>query len=165
MSIEDKLPAVFENMGYSFPHIPVRRLYAHHIFVILTLLAIGVSGCGIKGPPAPPGYAAPPAITDLEYRLTGNQVVLTWAIPPKSATDNHGVAGAKVFRLKQSLKNLPCQDCPQTFTMIRKVPARSGSMQFQDTIDKGFGYYYKIILYDADNHDGEDSNIVHVENE
>jgi predicted small lipoprotein YifL len=131
--------------------------------LILTLMVFGVSGCGIKGSPVPPDYAAPPSINDLEYRLTGNQVVLAWTIPPKGATDNYSVVGAKVFRLKQPLKNLPCQDCPQTFSMIRKVPARSESMQFQDTIDNGFGYYYKIVLYDNGNHNGEESNVVYVE--
>ena len=85
----------------------------------------------------------------------GEPGCLTWTVPQSAATGNHTVAGAKVFRLKQPLKNVPCQDCPQTFTVMRKIPARSGTMQFQDTMDKGFAYYYKIVLYDAANQDGE----------
>jgi hypothetical protein len=140
------------------------RSYTYFVVTILTMLLFSLFGCGIKGSPVEPGYVKPPAVTNLEYRVVENVVVLTWTIPPEGATDNYSLAGAKVFRLKQTLKNIPCQDCPQTFTIIRKIPARSGTMQFQDTIDKGFGYFYKIVLYDAENHNGEDSNIVHVEN-
>ena len=82
----------------------------------------------------------------------------------KTCGDNYTVAGVKIFRLRQALKNKPCQDCPQTFTVIKKIAARSGTMQFQETIDKGFAYYYKIVLYDTGNQNGEDSNIVRVEN-
>jgi len=133
------------------------------VAILFTLLFL-MTGCGIKGSPVAPGYAKPPAVSNLQYQLEGNQLTLTWSVPPKRATDNYSFAGVKVFRLKQAPKNIPCRDCPLTFTLSRKIPARSGSMQFQDTIDKGFAYYYKIVLYDAGNHDGEDSNIVHLEN-
>ena len=123
-----------------------------------------MTGCGIKGSPVAPGYPKPPVVSNLQYQVEGNQLSLTWSVPPKRATDNDTFAGVKVFRLKQALKNVPCQDCPQTFTLIRNIPGRSGFMQIQDTIDKGFAYYYKIVLYDAGNNDGEDSNIVHLEN-
>lgn len=144
---------------------PMCRSCSNFVVTILTMLLFLISGCGIKGLPVPPRYAEPPAVSDLQYQVVGNQINLTWSVPPqKRATDNLTITGAKVFRLKQSLKNLPCKDCPQTFRIIGKIPARSGSMQFQDTIDKGFRYYYKIVLYDEGNHDGEDSNIVRVEN-
>lgn len=136
-------------------------LYAHDLVLILTLMVFGVSGCGIKGSPVPPVYVKPPAVSDLQYQVAGNQLNLTWSVPKKQSTDNSAIAGAKVLRLKQSLRNLPCPDCPRTFTLMSKIPARSGTMQFQDTVDKEFGYYYKIILYDAGNHDGQDSNIVY----
>jgi predicted small lipoprotein YifL len=143
-------------------------MYRSYAYVVITILMVPlflISGCGIKGPPVPPGYAKPPAVSDLQYQVTGNQLNLTWSVPPpKDATKKQAVAGARVFRLKQSLKNTPCQDCPQVFTLIKNIPARSGTMQFQDTIDNGFAYYYKIVLFDAGNHDGADSNIIYVEN-
>jgi hypothetical protein len=128
----------------------------------LTSVVFLLSGCGVKGSPVPPVYAKPPAVSDLQYQVEGRQLSLTWSVPPMQPTDNVAIAGAKVFRLKLSLKKVPCQDCPRTFTLMGKIPIRSGTMQFQDTMDKGFEYYYKIVLYDAGNHDGEDSNIVHV---
>ena len=144
---------------------PMCRSYSYFVVTILTMLLFLLSGCGIKGLPVPPRYEKPPAVSDLQYQVVGNQINLTWSVPSqKRAPDNLTIAGAKVFRLKQSLKNLPCKDCPQTFRIIRKIPARSGTMQFQDTIDKGFRYYYKIVLYDVENQDGEDSDIVRVEN-
>ena len=140
------------------------RLTAYFIISILITLFLLLSGCGIKGSPVPPVYVKPPVVSDLQYQVAGNQLNLTWSVPFMQDTDNPAIAGAKVFRLKQSLKNAACQDCSRTFILIGKIPARSGTMQFQDTLDKGFAYYYKIILYDAGNHDGEDSNIVRVEN-
>ena len=137
------------------------RLTAYFISILITLLLL-LSGCGVKGLPVPPVYAKPPAVSDLNYQVAGEQLNLTWSIPPMQPGGNPGIAGVKVFRLKESLKNLPCQDCPRTFTLMRKIPARSGTMQFQDSMEKGFGYYYKIVLYDAGNHDGEDSNIVYI---
>ena len=133
------------------------------IAFLITLL-LSLSGCGIKGLPVPPVYAKPPAVSDLQYQVDGEQLNLTWSVPPMQPGGNPGIAGVKVFRLKESFKNLPCKDCPRTFTLMRKIPARSGTMQFQDVMDKGFAYYYKIVLYDAGNHDGEDSNIVRIEN-
>jgi hypothetical protein len=130
--------------------------------LILILMVVGVSGCGIKGAPVPPVYAKPPVVSDLNYQMDGNQLNLTWSVPAVQATGSHAIAGAKVFRLKQSLKNPPCTDCPRTFTLLRKIPARSGTMQFQDTIDEAFDYYYKIVLYDTENQDGQASHIVHV---
>ena len=165
MSKVASLPTGFEHKDHTFPIMPKVRLHGHPNVVILTLvLLLGVSGCGIKGSPVAPGYAKPPAVSDLKYEIAGSQVKLTWSVPAKGTTGNHSVAGAKVRRLKQPLKNAACQDCPQTFAVIGNIPARSGTMQFQDTIDKGFGYYYQIVLYDAQNHNGEESNIVHVEN-
>lgn len=140
---------------------PFVRLCAYRMVLILTLTVSGISGCGIKGSPVPPVYAKPPAASELQYRVDGSQLTITWSVPTKTS-DTPAIAGAKVFRLKQSLKNEPCQDCPRIFTLMRKIPASSGTMQFQDTIDNGFEYYYKIILYDAGNHDGEDADIVHV---
>jgi len=143
-------------------------MYRSKAYIVIAILIVPlflISGCGIKGPPVPPGYANPPAVSDLQYQVTDNQLYLTWSVPPtKDGTKKQTVAGARVLRLKQSLKNTPCQDCPQVFTLIKKIPARSGTMQFQDTIEKGFSYYYKIVLYDAENHDGAGSNIVYVEN-
>jgi hypothetical protein len=128
---------------------------------VMALITLGVFACGVKGSPVPPAFAKPPAVSDLQFQLTGNQLDLTWSIPQRQPADTPGVAGAKVFRLKRSSKNLPCRDCPQVFALMVRIPARSGTMQFQDTIDNGFDYYYKVVLYDAENHDGEDSNIVH----
>ncbi len=137
------------------------RLTAYFISILITLLLL-LSGCGIKGLPVPPVYAKPPAVSDLHYQVAGEKLNLTWSIPPMQPGGNPGIAGVKVFRLKESLKNVPCQDCPRTFMLMSKIPARSGTMQFQDSMEKGFGYYYKIVLYDTGNHDGEDSNIVYV---
>ena len=136
------------------------RSYAYVTLAMIGLMLMGLSGCGIKGAPVSPGYTQPPAASDVEYRVEGNQLFLTWILPPKHDSDTHPIAGAKVFRLKQSLEDKPCRDCSPSFALIRKVPARSGTMQVRDNIDKGFAYYYKIVLYDTENIDGDDSNIV-----
>ena len=141
-------------------------MYRSSAYVVITILITGlffITGCGVKGSPVPPVYAKPPAVSDLHYQVDGNQLNLTWSVPAAQPAGNPTIAGAKVFRLKQPLKNVACRDCPRTLTLMSKIPARSGTMQFHDTMDKGFAYYYKIVLYDAGNHDGESSNIIRAE--
>jgi predicted small lipoprotein YifL len=151
------------NTGFG-PKDGFESAFAYVAAAILIILFVSLSGCGIKGPPVPPKYATPPAVSDLQYQVNGERLSLTWSIPSIRPGGKPGIAGVKVFRLKESLKNLPCKDCPRAFTLMSKIPARSGTMQFQDIMDKGFGYYYKVVLYDAENRDGKDSNIVHFEN-
>lgn len=141
----------------------MNRFTVYLITSILIILLISLSGCGVKGSPVPPVYVKPPAVMDLQHQVTGNQLNLTWSVPDiQPGGKQSSIAGAKVFRLKQPIESVPCQDCSRTFTLMRRMPARSGTMQFQDTLEKEFAYYYKIVLYDSGNHDGEDSNIVYV---
>jgi len=127
---------------------------------MVCLLMSGVSGCGVKGPPTAPGYTKPPIVRDLKYQVTENRLTLTWSIP-SGTNSSKVVASANVYRLKQPLDNTPCPDCPKAFRMIKKIPARSNGMQFSDSLEKGFGYYYKIVLSDSGDRGGEDSNVVH----
>ena len=55
---------------------------------------------------------------------------------------------------------IDCPDCPQTFTRLARLPARSGTMTYTDSISPGYQYYYKIVLADSANRTGGDSNIV-----
>jgi len=44
------------------------------LFVLICL----VISCGKKGPPVPPRYIEPPAITDLTRQIEADQLTLTW---------------------------------------------------------------------------------------
>ena len=128
---------------------------------MVILLLGGMSGCGVKGPPVSPDYTALPVVRDLAYQATHNQIELTWTIPSGTDANTAAIVRAGVYRLKQPLGNISCPECPQTFTVIARLPARSGIMRFTDTIEKGFQYYYKIVLSDTGKQHGGDSNIVH----
>ena len=51
---------------------------------VLTVLGIGLSGCGTPGAPQPPSLNLPDPVTDLAAVRTGNQVALTWTMPKKN---------------------------------------------------------------------------------
>lgn len=137
---------------------------SQYIYIVILVFAVWLipCGCGIKGPPVPPGYVKPPAVTDLQYQQTGENLILTWTIPKATQDATHVVAGAKVMVLKKPLKDVYCEDCPQVYTPIKTVPAKSGTMRFQTTIEDGFDYYFKVVLYDDRNQNGPSSNIIHI---
>ena len=129
--------------------------------LIMILLICGIIGCGVKGPPVPPGYSDPPRVGDLTYQVFGDDLVLTWTLPASDGTQNTKVTRADVYRLKQPIGKQDCPDCPQIFKRLARLAARSGNMTYTDTITPGFQYYYKTILIDTTNQSGGDSNIVH----
>jgi len=132
------------------------------IKLIISIISISVVlACGVKGPPVPPGYTAPPKVRDLSYQVTGDKLVLSWTLPKADTGQNNRIASAGVFRIKQPLGKQECPDCPQIFERVAKLAARSGTMTYTDRITPGFQYYYKIILSDGADRSGGDSNIVH----
>jgi predicted small lipoprotein YifL len=128
---------------------------------MVVLLLVGMTGCGVKGPPVSPDYSELPVVRDLAYQASQNQIELTWTIPTGADANTAAIVRASIYRLKQALGNISCPECPQTFAVIARLPARSGIMKFTDTIEKGFQYYYKIVLSDTGKKHGGDSNIVH----
>ena len=139
-------------------HNPVYRIA---VVVAVFLLVVA---CGVKAPPVPPDYTPPPAITDLGYTLESNgSVLLSWNLSGKERPKGAKVRGARVYRSKDSLENPACEDCPRVFSVVKDLPLEQNNMFYREPLQKGFRYYYKIVIYDETDQEGADSNVVSLE--
>ena len=133
---------------------------------ILIVMVVGVllANCGVKAPPVPPDYIPPPAITDLGYELEENgSVLLSWSLTGKERPKGAKVRGARVYRSKDSLENPACENCPRIFKVVKDLPLEQYNMFYREPLQKGFRYYYKIVIYDETNQESADSNVVTLE--
>ena len=126
------------------------------IFICLLMAA-----CGVKAPPVPPDYTPPVAIKDLGYAIEADgSVVLSWSLSGKERDRGAKVQGAKVYRSKDSLENPACENCPRIFSLIQDLPLEKDNLFFREPLQKGFRYYYKIVMYDESSQESADSNVV-----
>lgn len=120
-----------------------------------------LANCGVKAPPVPPDYEPPPAVTDLGYALDADgSVVLSWSLSGPERARGAKVQGARVYRSKDALDEPACETCPRIFTLAGDLPLEQGNMFFREPLQKGFRYYYKILIYDEGNQESPDSNVV-----
>jgi hypothetical protein len=126
-----------------------------------------LSGCGRKAPPKPPRKASPPQVKDLGYSISEDSIKLSWTIPKTSDKAKSPATGFLIYRSKQPASEADCANCPITFIKIGDVPVRGGvsgrpepSVVFDQTIEPGYRYIYKIKAYDDDGVAGKDSNLI-----
>ena len=132
--------------------------------VMVTAIGILLSGCGVKAPPVPPDYTPPPAVTNLGYTLESDgSVMLSWGLSGPERDKGAKVQGARIYRSKDSLDNPACENCPRIFSMVKDLPLEQGSMLYREPLQKGFRYFYKIVIYDEGNLESPDSNVVSFE--
>jgi hypothetical protein len=146
---------------------PLRPRHPGRLALVLALLALAVlAGCGRKLPPIQPGTYPPPAVKDLAFQIRGEEVVLTWAVPPDAPEKESPAVGFKVLRSRQTETEAECQTCPPKFQPIGDVrpsgPAVPGGMQYVDRLEPGYRYQYKVRSYSAVGTEGRDSNVVHL---
>jgi hypothetical protein len=131
--------------------------------VVLIVLAFS-GGCGVKGPPRPPAVPRPPQVTDLKAEMDGDRASLTWTVP---TSRDIPVEGAMIFRADTPITRADCMKCPVTFHQTADVKigsedAEKGRMAYSETLEQGYRYIYKIILYNPKGISGEYSNTVTV---
>lgn len=136
------------------------------IVVILVLW-----GCGRKGPPVPPHKFVPPAAKSLKYKIDDGALTLTWKIPVIRETDRKKLAGCTVFRSKKPLAEAPCADCPPDFERIIDIPVQLDvkedteprEISYFESLEKGYLYAYRVILYSHKGISSKDSRFVNFE--
>lgn len=138
------------------------------LFTLGFSLGLAMTGCGVKAPPVPPRSNPPAAITDLTYTLNQNQIWLSWSIPTGDAAGTTGLGGFIIYRAVASLAEPICDDCPALFRRIGEIdfeeliagnPDRK-TATFQQTIEKGYQYIFKVSAFSKDGQRGSDSNRV-----
>jgi hypothetical protein len=129
--------------------------------------AFMLSGCGRKAMPEPPSGIRPPKVLDLGYSISENTIKLSWTIPGTSGKAKSPATGFMIYRSKQSSVESDCPNCPIHFlkagdVLVRgDVSGRPGSsVVFDQTIEPGYRYIYKVKAYDSDGVAGKDSNLI-----
>ena len=130
---------------------------------IIAILCLFFMACGVKAPPVPRGYVAPETVKDLRHALEDKSVALSWTVPEPENGKGYKVEGAIIYRLKNSLENAECKNCPLLFSEIKNLPVNKRNMIFREPLEQGFRYYYKVAIYDENEIKSGDSNIVRFE--
>ena len=141
------------------------------LFFVVTTGVLLLSGCGKKAPPVPPLQVPPPAVNDLTESIVGDLLELTWTYSVDKKTESSGVSGFIVYRSKEDLSEPVCEDCPITFERAQDIPIGvrdaekviKSVMTYNEILEKGFRYRYKITVYTDKGIAGSDSNIVDFE--
>lgn len=133
---------------------------SRYALIVCLLLVAWLGACGRKGPPVPPGYLAPPAVTDLHYQVNEDALTLEWSAPKAEEGRVYDIAAAKVYRFKTPLENAVCRDCPLTLTLVGNIPFSPEGMQYGEPLEKGHQYAYQVIWVGSTGKEGGKSNIV-----
>ncbi len=127
-----------------------------------------LAGCGRKAPPRPPRQSEPPVVRDLSKIIKEDRLRLNWSLTADSFRTGGVVAAFNLYRARQKLADGSCPRCPVLFEQIAKISASQTAPQkdqfdsyfYDDTIEKGYRYFYKVTVLMADGRTGNDSNIV-----
>jgi hypothetical protein len=106
----------------SSENLPLKRIVLA-IFLILLLLALAFSGCGIKAPPVAPRSTNPAAVTDLRAWAREGRIFLAWSLPTKNTDGSNleDLLGFRVFRQSRPLPPSPCPDCPFKLEPVAEI--------------------------------------------
>ena len=140
---------------------------AFFLFIIV-LAGVLWPGCGKKGPPRAPRQPLPATVKDLSYSIDHDRIQLSWTIPDADGRSASYPIRVKLFRFKQSVEDSDCEQCPIHFTEIADLPVQmkgpeqsgSGAMHFDEVLERGHRYVYKVVVYNKDGIGGKDSNTV-----
>ena len=125
-------------------------------------------GCGKKGPPRPPRLLLPPAVQDLAFTVQNGMVELTWTVVGTVGRSASSPAAVKVFRSRMSAVEAGCENCPVRYTVSGDIPIQKKRseksapirMSYTESVEPGYRYIFKVIVYDEEGRGSQDSNIV-----
>ena len=126
------------------------------------LLGVVCFGCGVKGPPLPPGLPPVPAVADLAYRVADQTITLTWHLPGPLAAKQAKNATFGLYRSQTALAESPCDGCPLAFekaASVAYVDSETNRFSIDMPIETGYRYVFKVRL-ETDRGAGPDSNPV-----
>jgi hypothetical protein len=129
------------------------------------LLLVAPGGCGRKMPPIQPGTYPPPAVKNLAFEMRDDRLTLFWTAPVAKGEKESPAVGFRILRARQTASEAECQTCSVRFQTVGDVRLAgrdpSERLQFQDRLEPGYKYRYKVIGYSDARLDSKDSNVVH----
>lgn len=140
-------------------------------FIVFLSAAAMFMGCGIKKDPKPPKALAPAGVSDLTYRRDGDQVYLEWVTGVEGSIDVGETAGFYVFRSKIPKVEPECPKCPILFDRVGEIIFDEPQLElltidqreyrtFDETLEKGYRYIYKVSAFSEAGLLGPESNSV-----
>ncbi len=134
--------------------------------VALMVVVLSVLCCGRKAPPVPPHQEAVPAVTDLESRIEGENIILTWSVPDSNKKESLTIAGFVIYQAKYDISEKICEDCPINYKPLSEIDAQDFKVKDRKIKcviqpDKGFKYFFKVTAYSKNMaSESKDSNII-----
>ncbi len=137
--------------------------------ILWLVIFLGVFlGCGRKAPPKPPQQLQQLSVNDLSKSLNEGRLTLTWTIPNVENNRQADLAGFMVYKSRKKLSDADCQTCPVFFERVADIPLNQvtskdfekKTMFYMDTIEEGYHYLYKVVVYSINGVMGTDSNII-----
>lgn len=139
------------------------------LFVLWTLLAASLVGCGKKGPLIPPEALAPAAVSDLKLAQKGEFFQLSWSRPAREEGGGplRDLAGFRIFKREVLPPAEDCEACPDAYRLLKGVDLdylqevrRSGDLFFFNDNDVRLGktYQYKAVAVKKDGTPSRESN-------
>ena len=121
--------------------------------LLIAVLLIILTGCGLKGNPAPYPVTPDrkPVINNMETLSTGDTVLLKWNFQDKNGLINH----IGIERSEVGTPGNECKNCPRTYTRIGQISVKAGmtadkeqrALSFTDTnVTKVKIYNYRLML-------------------
>jgi len=138
---------------------------------VLLAVFLLAAGCGRKAPPRPPGEAAAPAAAvSLNGNVSGGSVFLRWTLVEGPGAETAATAGFYVYRSRRGLTAADCPGCPVLFERIAAIARQNGGsagsagpFEYQEELEKGYRYFYKVGTYLPSGADGAESNTIEFE--
>jgi hypothetical protein len=134
------------------------------VILMAVFLIASLEGCGRKLPPIQPGTYPPPAVKDLTFEVKDDRITLSWTTPAVQKEKESPAVGFKILRARQTLSEAECQTCSAQFLVIGDVRVTGKEpgerLQFQDRLESGYKYRYKVRGYTTPEAQGKDSNVV-----
>ncbi|MCW7753762.1 hypothetical protein OOT00_07180 [Desulfobotulus sp. H1] len=104
------------------------------LLLYLMVCVLGLTACGLKGPPVPPGKSLPSMPLSFEARPETNGFVLAWEV------EGEKPAGFRIYRA--SFGEGACTDCPLSFTLLAVLGSEART--YRDRIDPLRSLVYEI---------------------
>ena len=137
------------------------RNKSFYLFIIIFFIFF-LSGCGKKGLPVPPLHERPVAVDNLSYDIKNGTLWLRWTVLVKNSKTDP--AGSIVLRSRKKINKSACKDCPLRFEQVADISAKRAKagmrFKYQERLQKGYQYTYKIYVYSQIQTKSRVSNIV-----
>lgn len=130
---------------------PVNSPTEHHrlkpalAFGLIFLFGLIVA-CGHKALPVLPDMHKPMAVEGLTKEIVNGRLVLSWQVA--AAENRSALDRFVVYRSKVKLNPTLCKTCPLPFDKVATLDfdeAKSGSLKYQETLDQGYWYSFKVV--------------------